>query len=111
MAKSRSARPGLRFKPKLRPIRRVISGLAWCFAGSAGWRSGYLLQGERDRGADELEGLPLGGGRFGEHRDGDLGAGVPDLVAGQGGEVLEQAAEAVAGVPGRSCWPEALAWA
>jgi hypothetical protein len=66
----------------------VISVLAWCFAGSAGWRSGYLLQGERDRGADELEGLPLGGGRFGEHRDGDLGAGVPDLVAGQGGQVL-----------------------
>jgi len=75
-------------KPKLRPIRQVIPGLTWCFAGSAGLRSGYLLQGERDRGAEELEGLPLGAGRFGEHRDGDIGAGVPDLVAGQGGQVF-----------------------
>ena len=32
----------------------------------------WLLQGQRDRGADELEGLPLGAGRLGEHRDGDL---------------------------------------
>ena len=48
----------------------------------------WLLQGQRDRDAEELEGLPLGAGRFGEHRDGDLGAGVPDLVAGQGGQVL-----------------------
>ena len=61
----------------------------------------WLLQGQRDRDADELEGLPLGGGRFGEHRDGDIGAGVPDLVAGQGGQVLQQAAEAAVGLPGR----------
>ena len=81
-----AARIGL--NPKLRPIRQVIPGLTWCFAGSAGLRSGYLLQGERDRGAEELEGLPLGAGRFGEHRDGDIGAGVPDLVAGQGGQVF-----------------------
>ena len=67
----------------------------------AGWCSGYLFQGQRDRGAEELEGLPLGAGRLGEHRDGDLGSGVPDLVAGQGGQVLEQAAEAVVGLPGR----------
>jgi hypothetical protein len=45
----------------------------------------WLRQGQRDRGAEELEGLPLGAGRVGEHRDGDLGAGVADLVAGQGG--------------------------
>ena len=61
----------------------------------------WLLQGERDRGADELEGLPLGAGRLGEHRDGDLGAGEPDLVAGQGGQVLQQAAEAAVRLPGR----------
>jgi len=30
---------------------------------------------------------------LGEHRDGDLGAGVPDLVAGQRGQVLQQAVE------------------
>jgi hypothetical protein len=52
----------------------------------------WLLQGQRDRSADELEGLPLGAGRLGEHLDGDLGAGVPELVAGQGGQVLDQAA-------------------
>ena len=45
-------------------------------------------QGERDRGAEEDEGLALGAGRFGEHRDGDLGAAEPDLVAGQGGQVV-----------------------
>src|SRR5271170_1102968 len=60
----------------------------------------WLLQGQRDRSADELEGLPLGAGRLGEHRDGDLGAGVADLVAGQGGQVVQQAAEAVVGLPG-----------
>ena len=63
--------------------------------------SWLLLQGERDRGIDELEGLPLGAGRLGEHRDGGGGAGEADLVAGQGGQVLEQAAEAVVGLPGR----------
>jgi hypothetical protein len=32
----------------------------------------WLLQGERDRGVEKLEGLPLDAGRLGEHRDGDL---------------------------------------
>src|SRR5580704_5108741 len=60
----------------------------------------WLLQGERDRGIDELEGLPLGAGRLGEHRDGGGGAGEADLVAGQGGQVVQQAAEAAVGPPG-----------
>ena len=60
----------------------------------------WLLQGQRDRGADEVEGFPLGAGRLGEHRHGDGSAGEPDLVAGQGGEVLEQAAEAAVGTAG-----------
>ena len=30
-------------RPKLRPIWQVISSLTWCFAGSAGWRSGYVM--------------------------------------------------------------------
>ena len=61
----------------------------------------WLRQGQRDRSADELEGPPLGAGRLGEHRDGDLGSGVADLVAGQRGQVLQQAAEAAVGLPGR----------
>jgi hypothetical protein len=47
-----------------------------------------LLEGERDRGAEELEYLPLGLGRDGELVEGG-GAGV-DGVAGQGGQVGEQ---------------------
>jgi len=70
----------------------------------------WLLQGERDGDADQVEGLALGAGRLGEHRDVGVGAGEADLVAGQGGQVLEQAAEAVVG-PAGSCWREALAWA
>ena len=89
-----------------RQLRRVTansagdswSDLVFCWIGRVAF---WLLQGERDRSADELEGLPLGAGRLGEHRDGDLGAGVPDLVAGQGGQVLQQAAEAAVGLPGR----------
>ena len=50
-------------------------------------------------------------GRLGEHRHGDAGAGEPDLVAGQGGQVPEQRAEAGSGRPAGSCWYEALAWA
>ena len=61
----------------------------------------WLPQGDRDRGADELEGFPLGAGGLGQHRHGGAGAGEPDLVAGQGGQVLEQAAEAAVGLPGR----------
>ena len=61
----------------------------------------WLLQGQRDRGAEEGEGLALGAGRLGEHRDGDPGAGELDLVAGQGGQVVDQAAEAAIGLPGR----------
>jgi hypothetical protein len=61
----------------------------------------WLLQGEWDGGADELECLPLGAGRLGEHRDGDLGSGEPDLVAGQGGQVVQQGAEVAVGLPGR----------
>ena len=57
----------------------------------------WLLQGERDGDAEEVEGLPLVGGGLGEHRHGDGGAGEADLVAGQGGQVLEQAAEAAVG--------------
>ena len=48
------------------------SGLVFCWAGRVVL---WLPQGERDGGSDEFEGLPLGAGRLGEHRDGDLGSG------------------------------------
>ena len=54
----------------------------------------WLRDGEGDGGVEEFEGAALVGGGFGE--DGDVGVGVVvvDLVAGEGGEVVEQAAEA-----------------
>jgi hypothetical protein len=60
----------------------------------------WLLQGERDGGADEVECLALVAGGLGEHRDGGGGAGEADLVAGEGGEVVEEAAEAAVGAAG-----------
>ncbi len=68
------------------------AALTWGFACAGGWLS-WLLQRERDGGADEVEGLALFAGGLGEHRDGGGDAGEPDLVAGQGGQVAEQAAE------------------
>ena len=61
----------------------------------------WLLAGERDRNADQVEGFALGAGGLGEHVGDGVGAGEPDLVAGQGGQVLEQAAEAAVGPAGR----------
>src|SRR6266542_2732485 len=66
------------------------------FGAGRGWLS-WLRQRERDRDADEVEGLPLFAGGLGEYRDSGGGAGEPDLVAGQGGQVGEQAAEAAVG--------------
>ena len=50
----------------------------------------WLLQGQRDRGPEDAESLPLSSGRLSEHRHGDLGARVPDLVADRGGQVVQQ---------------------
>ena len=60
----------------------------------------WLLQGEGDGGADQLKGAVLVGGGFGEHGHGGLGRWEADLVAGEGGQVGEQAAEAAVGVAG-----------
>jgi hypothetical protein len=69
------------------------------------WLSGraafWLRHGERDRGADQVEGLTLCAGGLGEHRDVGGGSGEPDLVAGQGGQVVDQAAEAAVGAAAR----------
>ena len=70
-------------------------GIRW-FAVWLFWLRGG---GERYRGVEEFEGAALVGGGFGEH--GHVGAGgvVADLVAGEGGQVVEQAAEAAYGLP------------
>jgi len=57
----------------------------------------WQRQRERDRGTDQVEGLPLGAGGLGEHLDLGAGAAEADLVAGQRGQVAEQAAEAALG--------------
>ena len=57
-----------------------------------------LREGERDWGVDQVEGSSLGGGWFGEGgHDGAVGA-VAEVVAGEGGQVVEQAAEAADGL-------------
>jgi hypothetical protein len=58
----------------------------------------WLRQGQRDGGSDQLEGVALVRGGFGEHEHVGGGAGEADLVAGEGGEVVEQAAEAAVGL-------------
>src|SRR5258707_14764466 len=69
------------------------------FTAERGWLS-WLLQRERDGGADEVEGLTLFAGGLGEDGDVRPGAGEADLVTGQGGQVGEQAAEAAVGGAG-----------
>src|SRR4051812_35178804 len=63
--------------------------------GAAGW-VWWLREGERDVRRDEVEGSALGGGGCGE--DVDMAAGEDGGVAGEGGEVVEQVAEAAHGV-------------
>src|SRR5712675_1135983 len=61
---------------------------------------GGLRGGQRDGGLEKVEGAALVGGGFGEHRDFGVGACVADLVAGEGGQVVEQAAEAAQRIAG-----------
>lgn len=51
---------------------------------------------QRDGGSDQLEGVALVGGGFGEDRHGGVGPGEAGLVAGQGGQVGQESAEAAA---------------
>jgi hypothetical protein len=71
----------------------------------------WLPEGQWYGGVDELEGVALVGGGLGEHGHGGVGVGEADLVAGEGGQVLEQAAEAAVGVAERVVLALALAWA
>ena len=62
-----------------------------CFVGWLFWLRGG---GERDRGVQQVEGAALVGGGVGQHGHVGAGAVVADLVSGEGGQVVEQAAEA-----------------
>ena len=66
--------------------------MTWGLAGLVGWLFWLRGGGERYRGVEQVEGAALVGGGVGEH--GDFGAGEADLVAGEGGQVSKQAAEA-----------------
>jgi len=60
----------------------------------------WLLQGEGDGGAEELECSALGVGGLGKRGYGVVGAGEVDLVAGEGAQVGEQSLVAVGGQVG-----------
>src|SRR5690348_14398284 len=60
------------------------------FLVAGGWWF-WLREGDRDGGGEQFEGAALGGGGFGELVE--FGAVDVDAVAGEGGQVGEQAAE------------------
>jgi hypothetical protein len=66
------------------PVCRGFTFSVWCC-----W---CLLQGDRDGGGEQIEGLPLRGGGEGDLVD--LVAADGDGLAGEGGQVIEQVAEA-----------------
>src|SRR6185369_8280721 len=72
--------------------------LSWgsLFVGGLFW----LLQGEGDGGAEELECSALGVGGVGKRGYGVVGAGEVDLGAGEGAQVGEQSLVAVGGQVG-----------
>jgi hypothetical protein len=59
------------------------------------WRVEWLLEGQRDGGAEQLEGPGLDGGGAGELLD--LLPGEDDGLPVEGGEVLKQVAVAIGG--------------
>src|SRR6266536_99871 len=60
-----------------------------------GWRVEWLLEGQRDGGAEQLEGAGLDGGGAGELLD--LLPGEDDGLPVEGGQVLKQVAVAIGG--------------
>src|SRR5271166_6635972 len=74
--------------PKLRRPGCVDSWLTRGFAGLVGWWF-WLRGGQGYRGANEVESAALVGGGFGEGGHLGVGAVVADLVAGEGGQVIE----------------------
>src|SRR6185369_17250554 len=80
--------------------------LSWgsLFVGGLFW----LLQGEGDGGAEELECSALGVGGLGKRGYGVVGAGEVDLVAGEGAQVGEQSLVAVGGQVSVVVFREAL---
>jgi hypothetical protein len=68
--------------------------MTWGLAGFGGVLFWLRGGGERYRGVEQVEGTALVGGGVGEHGHVGAGAVVADLVAGEGGQMVEQAAEA-----------------
>ena len=89
----------------------MICGLACGFAGLARWWFWLRGDGVGNGRPDELGGAALLGAGFGEHWDRGGGVSEGDVVAGEGGEVCEQATEAAQRGAVGVCWREALAWA
>jgi len=88
-------------KPKLRRLGRLDVALSCGFVGGGVGCSvdvwGGLGDGGGDRRPDELEGAALHGGGLGQGRDGGSVDAVLHVVAGEGGQVAEQALVAVQG--------------
>src|SRR6266511_265991 len=85
------------FNPNLRDLgvdRGPLTGGDAARSG-LGWRVEWLLEGQRDGGAEQLEGSGLDGGGAGELLD--LLPGEGDGLPVEGGQVLEQVAVAIGG--------------
>ena len=58
------------------------------------------VEGGRDGCAEQVEDAALDGGGFGQGRDDGGVAAVPDVVSGEGGQVVQQVLVGVQGQPG-----------
>src|SRR5271165_781906 len=75
--------------PKLRLLKWVNPGVGLGVRWFRWWLLWLRGDGEGDGGVEEVEGAALVGGGFGEHGHVDGGAVVAELVAGEGGQVIE----------------------
>ena len=80
-----SSRP----RPKLRLLKWVNPGVGLGVRWFRWWLFWLRGDGEGDGGVEEVECAALVGGGFGEHGHLDGGAVVAELVAGEGGQVIE----------------------
>lgn len=76
-------------KPKLRLLKWANPGVGLGVRWFRWWLLWLRGDGEGDGGVEEVEGAALVGGGFGEHGHLDGGAVVAELVAGEGGQVIE----------------------
>ena len=73
--------------PKLRLLKWANPGVGLGVRWFRWWL--FWLRGDGEGGVEEVEGAALVGGGFGEHGHLDGGAVVAELVAGDGGQVIE----------------------